>query len=88
MTVSCDSHPLSDYEEGPIYTLDFLNNFNQIEYYFLPIVRIIESDEFVTDVKITTSNPPEMIRGKNLSTQSILENNFIKNYLIFSTGLK
>ena len=60
---SCETHPLSDFDVAPIFVLRYTNPDTNIEYYFLPIVRLLEDPQVVTDVEISAGNI-SVIRGR------------------------
>ena len=51
---TCDSHPLSEFEGAPLYVLPYHNEQTDIEYFFIPIVRVLESRLYTTDTKPVT----------------------------------
>ena len=60
---SCETHPLTDFDQAPVFVLTYNNSDTNIEYFFIPIVRLLEDQQVVTDVKISTGDIP-LIRGR------------------------
>lgn len=61
---TCDTHPLTAFEGAPIFFFDYHNADTGIDYYFVPIIRLLENEVFTTDVKSIPHDSPVTIRGR------------------------
>ena len=62
---TCDTHPLTSYEGAPIFFIKYLNPNTGINYFFVPIIRLLENALYTTDVKTVQHDPPINIRGRD-----------------------
>ena len=61
---TCDTHPLTDFEGAPIFFFEYKNEQAEIDYFFIPIVRVLESPLYTKDVK-PVANANETIKVRN-----------------------